>query len=127
MQRVAFVMRVKDGEQREYIRRHQAVWPEVLADLRRVGIHKMSIFLKDAELFLYMEVEDYTQAARILAESPESQRWEEFMAPIMEDAAGNDYDAANAYPDGLPEVFAWDRTVRPHETSGDLSVQRTEP
>ena len=40
MQRVAFVMRVKDGEQREYIRRHQAVWPEVLADLRLASVPK---------------------------------------------------------------------------------------
>ena len=39
MQRVAFVMRVKEGQQREYIRRHQQVWQEVLADLKRVGVH----------------------------------------------------------------------------------------
>lgn len=125
MQRVAFIMRVKDGEQREYIHRHQAVWPEVLADLRRAGVHKMSIFLKGTELFLYMEVEDYAQAVRILEQSPESQRWEAFMAPIMEDANGNDYDPANAYPNGLPEVFAWDRTLQPTGKSADLSGQRT--
>jgi len=30
------------------------------------------------------------------------------MAPIMADAAGAEYDPANAYPDGLPEVYHWD-------------------
>lgn len=107
MQRVAFVMRVKEGQQEEYIRRHQEVWQEVLADLKRAGVHKMSIFMSGLQLFLYMEVEDYAAAARILAESDDSVRWEEYMAPIMESATGDAYDPANAYPEGLPEVFYW--------------------
>ena len=107
MQRVAFVMRVKEGQQEEYIRRHQQVWQEVLADLKRAGVHKMSIFMSGLQLFLYMEVEDYVEAARILAESDDSVRWEEYMAPIMESATGDAYDPTNAYPDGVPEVFYW--------------------
>ena len=54
-----------------------------------------------------MEAEDYAEAVRILAESPESVRWEEYMAPIMEDESGDDYDPHDAYPEGLPEVFHW--------------------
>ena len=107
MQRVAFVMRVKEGQQEEYIRRHQQVWQEVLTDLKRAGVHKMSIFMSGLQLFLYMEVEEYAEAARILAESDDSVRWEEYMAPIMESATGDAYDPTNAYPDGLPEVFYW--------------------
>ncbi|MCE2396116.1 L-rhamnose mutarotase [Candidatus Poribacteria bacterium] len=42
MQRVAFVMRVKEEQQEEYIRRHQRVWQEVLADLKRSGVHQNS-------------------------------------------------------------------------------------
>ena len=98
MQRVAFVMRVKEGQQEEYIRRHQQ---------QRAGVHKMSIFMFGLQLFLYMEVEDYAEAARILAESDDSVRWEEYMAPIMESATGETYDPDNAYPKGLPEVFYW--------------------
>jgi L-rhamnose mutarotase len=30
MQRIAFVMRVRPGQEDEYRRRHQAVWPEML-------------------------------------------------------------------------------------------------
>ena len=52
MQRVTFVMRVKEGQQEEYIRRHQQVWQEVLADLERAGVHKMSIFMSGLQLFL---------------------------------------------------------------------------
>ncbi len=35
MERVAFVMRVKEGEEEEYRQRHQRVWPAVLAYLGR--------------------------------------------------------------------------------------------
>ena len=32
MERVAFVMRVKEGEEKEYRRRHREVWPAVEAE-----------------------------------------------------------------------------------------------
>ena len=112
MQRVAFVLNVKEGQEEEYARRHQQVWPEVLADLEKSGCHQMNIFMAERQLFLYMEVEDYEQAIRILADSPESVRWEEYMEPIMEDAGGGSYDTENPYPESLPEVFFWHRKVK---------------
>ena len=45
MQRVAFVMHVKEGQEEEYIRRHRDVWPQVLADLKHAGVHQMNIFM----------------------------------------------------------------------------------
>ena len=107
MQRVAFVMHVKEGQEEEYIRRHRDVWPQVLADLKHAGVHQMNIFMAGRQLFLYMEVDDYAEAARILAESPQSARWEEYMEPIMEDSGGETYDPENPYPNSLPEVFFW--------------------
>jgi L-rhamnose mutarotase len=108
MERVAFVMKAKAGYEEEYVRRHKEVWPKVLSDMKKAGVHKMSIFMQGRELFLYMEVENYAEAARVLEDSPESARWEEYMTPIMENAAGEAYDPNNAYPDGLPEVFYWE-------------------
>ena len=107
MQRVAFVMHVKEGQEAEYVRRHREVWPQVSADLERAGVEQMNIFMTGRQLFLYMEVDDYAEAARILGECPESVRWEAYMEPIMEDAGGHDYDPENPYPDSLPEVFFW--------------------
>ena len=68
----------------------------------------MSIFMQDRQLFLYMEVDDYAQAIRILDASPDSVRWEEYMAPIMEGESGENYDPASAYPPGMPEVYYWE-------------------
>ena len=107
MQRVAFVMHVKEGQEAEYVRRHREVWPQVLADLERAGVEQMNIFMAGRQLFLYMEVDDYAEAARILGECTESVRWEAYMEPIMEDAGGQTYDTENPYPDSLPEVFFW--------------------
>ena len=87
MQRVAFVMHVKDGQEEEYIRRHRDVWPQVLTDLEKAGIGQMNIFMAGHQLFLY----------------------EEYMEPIMEDASGEIYDPKNPYPASLPEVFFWRR------------------
>ena len=109
MQRVAFVMHVKEGQEEEYIRRHRDVWPQVLADLEKAGVGQMNIFMASRQLFLYMEADDYAEAVRILSDCPESVRWEEQMEPIMENAEGGSYDPANPYPVSLPEVFFWRR------------------
>ena len=108
MERVAFLMKARPGYEEEYVRRHRDVWPEVLADMAQAGIHKMSIFMRGRDLFLYMEVDDYAEAARALLDAPNSAQWEEYMTPIMEDPSGGDYDPDKAFPDGLPEVFYWE-------------------
>jgi L-rhamnose mutarotase len=116
MDRVSFLMRVKDGYRDEYIRRHREVWPEVLAEQQRAGIKKMAIYMKGADLFLYMEVDDYTKAVRILSQSAAARCWEEYMAPIMDDLGGQAFDPANSFPPSLPEVFYWEPAT--HDTNG---------
>lgn len=124
MERISFLMRVKEGQQEEYIRRHQNVWPDVLDEQRRAGIAKMSIFMRGHDLFLYMEVENYAKAVEILGSSPAAIRWEEYMAPIMESATEEDapYDPLNAFPGSLPEVFYWESSP-----NGSASRQPSSP
>ena len=52
MQRVAFVMHVKEGREEEYMRRHRDVWPQVLTDLEKAGVGQMNIFMAGRQLFL---------------------------------------------------------------------------
>jgi L-rhamnose mutarotase len=118
MDRVSFLMRVKDGCRDEYIRRHREVWPEVLAEQQRAGIKKMAIYIKGSDLFLYMEVEDYAKAVLMLSQSPAARRWEEYMAPIMDNEGDQAYDPANAYPTSLPEVFYWEAPT--HDGNGRM-------
>ena len=107
MQRVAFLLHIKEGCEEEYVRRHQAVWPEVLKEAEQSGIHAMSLYLTGRQVLVFMEVEDYDQAACFLSKAPASIRWEQFMASIMEDVSGGAYDPDQAWPPSLSEVFYW--------------------
>jgi len=84
MKRYAFLMKVKEGFEEEYVRRHKEVWPSVLEANKRVGIRNYSIFMNGDTLFAYLECEDFDKATKLLAEDPEVAKWEAYMAPIME-------------------------------------------
>jgi L-rhamnose mutarotase len=107
MERVAFLLHVKEGCEEEYIKRHRSVWPEVLQEMEQAGIYSMNIYLAGRRVIIFMEVENYAHSVQLLSKAPASNRWEEFMAPIMEGDSGNAYDPENAWPAGLPEVFHW--------------------
>jgi L-rhamnose mutarotase len=104
MQRIAFIMRIKPGTEEEYRRRHQRVWPEMLADLKRAGCQNYSIYLRGTELFAYMEVEDFERYLEIMKASQASERWEEYMSDILI----RETDPATGFPSLLPEVFHLD-------------------
>jgi len=104
MQRVATNMRVRPGMEHEYVRRHAEVWPEVLQGITGYGIHRYSIFLSGQELFSYFEVDDLGRAMSLAAADPVNQRWQEYMAPLMDVASGIS-DGSTSY---LAEVFHLD-------------------
>ena len=79
MQRIAFRLWVKPERLEEYKRLHQAVWPELLADMRAAGIRNYSIFADGPELFGYLECDDWAAATAALAGSDANRRWQEFM------------------------------------------------
>ncbi len=101
MERIAFVMRVKPGQEAEYRRRHEAVWPEMLRALKDAGCSNYSIYMKGRDLFAYMEVDDFERFRRYMSDNEDSQRWEAQMAPIMERAIQAD----TGFHEVLPEVF----------------------
>jgi L-rhamnose mutarotase len=57
--RKAFVMTLRPGQQAEYERRHNPIWPELEAVLRDHGVWNYSIFLEreSDRLFAYLEIE----------------------------------------------------------------------
>ena len=104
MQRVALIMRIKPGTQEEYRRRHQQVWPELLIDLKRAGCKNYSIYLRDTELFAYMEVDDFQRYLEIMAASRAGERWEAQMSDILIRETETD----TGFPPVLEEVFHLD-------------------
>jgi L-rhamnose mutarotase len=45
MQRIAFKMKLFDGCEDEYKKRHDAIWPQLKTLLKKTGIEDYSIFL----------------------------------------------------------------------------------
>lgn len=86
MQRVGFLLQVKRDKIEEYKKHHEAVWPEMLAALRRTGWHNYSLFLRDdGLLFGYFEAAESFQASLDgMAKEEINLKWQEFMGPYFE-------------------------------------------
>lgn len=84
MDRYAWKAMLKPGMKAEYKRRHDAIWPEMVALLKAAGIRNYTIWNVDDELFGYYECEkglDY--AASVQAESPIVDKWNQYMDDVM--------------------------------------------
>jgi L-rhamnose mutarotase len=88
MPRAAFRLRIKPGKEQEYDIAHRNVWPALLAKLKEVGISNYSIFRRDQDLFLVMNVEDFDAAWRALDEDPTNLKWQQEMSPLFEPVPG---------------------------------------
>jgi L-rhamnose mutarotase len=82
---VAFRMRLHAGQEAEYARRHDAIWPELVALLRDAGVVEYRIFLDEETHALFAVL---TRRAAHTLDSlpahPVMRRWWAMMADIMD-------------------------------------------
>jgi len=80
----AFLMTLKPGNQEEYAKRHNPIWPELQAVLKDHGVSKYSIFLDRSTdlLFAYAEVES-EELWQQIAETEPCHRWWAHMKDLM--------------------------------------------
>ncbi len=93
---LAFRMQLKPGVSAEYERRHDELWPDLAAALRKAGIHDYSIFLDEETMSLFAVLRlrpDNTKDALPL--EPVMKRWWDYMADLME-----------VHPDNKPVEWA---------------------
>jgi L-rhamnose mutarotase len=90
MIRKAFFMTLKPGNQAEYERRHNPIWPELQAVLKNHGVSNYSIFLDrhTDRLFACAEI-DSEDLWRSIAETDECRRWWAYMKDLMDTNADN--------------------------------------
>jgi L-rhamnose mutarotase len=90
MKRHAFKMKLKPGVAVEYQKRHDAIWPELAAELKAAGISDYSIFLDEETmtLFAVQKLSEPNTAAK-LPQTAILRKWWEYMAPLMEVHADN--------------------------------------
>ena len=95
MLRNAFVMKLKPGFEQEYKIRHDAIWPELRAELRAAGISDYSIFRRGQDLFLVLRVADFEAAWDQLASDPVNLRWQaevgKYFEPMPDLQSGERY------------------------------------
>ena len=81
MPRYCFTFQVRSDRMDEYVERHRAVWPEMLAALAEAGWRNYSLFLrKDGLLVGYVEAADLTAAQAAMARTEVNTRWQSEMA-----------------------------------------------
>src|SRR4051812_7957018 len=85
MKRIAFKMQLFKGNEEEYKRRHDALWPELNQLLKDTGVSDYSIFLdeKTGSLFGVLKIADAKWLDQ-LPQHPVMQRWWKYMGDIME-------------------------------------------
>ena len=105
MQRISFLIHLLPGaDPAEYLRRHDEIWPDMLAALRGAGIHNYSIFRHGETLFAYLECDDFDRMAATLATDPVNARWQEYMRDMITIEA----DPATGFAKLIPEMFHMD-------------------
>ena len=82
MTRVAFVMKLKPGNEAIYKQKHDEIWPEMLALMQRNGTHNYSIYRYGLLLFAYLESDDPARGGPPY--DPIVLRWWKMMEPYME-------------------------------------------
>lgn len=85
MIRKGFKMKLYDGFEKEYEKRHNELWPEMREMINNHGGHNYSIFLDRETLTLYgyIEIDDEELWAKS-ADTAICRKWWDYMADIME-------------------------------------------
>ncbi|MDR1419139.1 MAG: L-rhamnose mutarotase [Treponema sp.] len=104
MKRKAFVMHLRPGCGEEYKRRHDAIWPDLKAELRKAGVSNYSIYLdtKTNTLFAFQCLADDATDDR-LAEQEIVKKWWHMMRDLMDTNPDE-----SPVSDPLEEVFHMD-------------------
>lgn len=100
-ERVAFKMKLFPGFEAEYKKRHDEIWPDLVALLKETGISEYSIFLDEEtnSLFGFLKVTDAQNLTKLPAQAV-MQKWWAYMGDIM---ASNPDNSPVSIP--LKEVF----------------------
>lgn len=85
MVRIAFHLRIQDGQHESYRTEHEDV-PAALEDAylnSGASLETYSVFEKDGHVFGFMEVEDPSIIQDVMADSEAQADWDEVMDPVL--------------------------------------------
>ena len=90
VEKIAFVMKLKPGNEAEYKKRHDEIWPELAETLKQAGVSDYSIFLEKSSCKLFGVLKrTANHDMDNLPLDPIVKKWWAYMADIMETHADN--------------------------------------
>ena len=92
IQRYGMAVRLKDEKRQYYIDNHANVWPEVLAELKKINVQNYSIFLKEDFMFGYLEYtgNDFDSDMGKMQQIPIVDKWTKLMIDCFNPFPNND-------------------------------------
>jgi L-rhamnose mutarotase len=97
----AYIGRIREGKQQDYIEAHKTVWPELIDAMKEAGVSKESCFVLNNHIFVYVEAPDIGATIEKLANDPVNQRWDTLMESMLERPTT---DSLELFPE-MTEVF----------------------
>jgi len=89
MERVCFLLKVRQEKLEEYKARHKDVWAEMRHALTETGWGNYSLFLRDDGLLVgYLETPDFAAALKNMAARDINAKWQASMGPFFEQLEG---------------------------------------
>jgi L-rhamnose mutarotase len=85
MERLCFSFEIRPGTLAEYRKRHDEIWPELVAELKEAGLSNYSLFrLSDERIIGYVECEpDASTCFARLAHAEANTRWSKWFEEII--------------------------------------------
>ena len=84
MAHCGYIGKIKPGKVDDYVKAHEEVWPELIQVMKKAGLEKEICFLYGNHVFFYREAADLDGALDKLSREPLNQKWDEYMASILE-------------------------------------------
>jgi L-rhamnose mutarotase len=90
MERLCFSFEIYEGTEDEYKKRHDEIWPELVADIQAAGFRNYSLFRRGTTVVGYAECEpDVATAFAKLGPSESNAKWSEWFREVIVNLTDN--------------------------------------
>jgi L-rhamnose mutarotase len=91
MERYCFTFQLKPGQENEYQRRHDAIWPDLVTALKDAGIANYTLFRRGRTVIAYCECDpDAATAFDKVGATDVNRRWSAWFEDVIEDLSDTD-------------------------------------
>ena len=93
MERACFTFELLPGAEREYQRRHDEIWPEMVTALKASGFANYTLFRRGTTIVAYVECHpDRATAFAAMGATDVNRRWQEWFADLIARITDDDGD-----------------------------------